>query len=190
MSTETYGSDAPVTTARNSDVVASAAPRGEDHVVGRTVTINRPRAEVFAFFRDFTNLATVMENVVRIDRLDDKRSHWVVSAPAGRTVEWDAVVTEERSGSLIAWESAEGADVRNSGRVEFRDGPPGRGTEVSATIAYDAPGGAIGTLIAKLFQKDPAIQARRDLRRLKQFLETGEVTTAANRREDRHNVAS
>jgi uncharacterized membrane protein len=49
---------------------------------------------------------------------------------------------------------------------------------VTATIVYDPPAGSAGKIIAKLFQKDPKIQARRDLRRCKQVLETGEISTS------------
>ena len=45
----------------------------------------------------------------------------VVKAPAGKTVEWDARLTEDQPGRLLAWESEEGADVPNSGRVEFHE---------------------------------------------------------------------
>ena len=149
-------------------------------LIARAVTINRPADELYAYFRDFANLPTFMENVVRIDDLDDNRSHWVVKAPAGQTVEWDATVTEE-AGRSLRWQSEEGADVPNSGRVEFRDAGA-RGTVVTATIAYDPPGGVVGKIIAKLFQREPAIQARRDLRRFKQLMETGEIATAARTR--------
>lgn len=149
-----------------------------DALSGRSVTINRPVGEVFATFRDFANLPAFMENVERIEHLDAKRSHWVVKAPGGRTVEWNARVTDERPDELIEWTSEEGADVPNSGRVTFQ-GVEGRGTVVTATILYDPPGGAIGKLIAKMFQREPAIQARRDLRRFKQFMETGEVATSS-----------
>ena len=54
-----------------------------------------------------------------------------------------------------------------------------RGTVVRATIAYQPPGGAIGKLVAKLFQREPRIQTRRDLKRFKQLMETGEIATAA-----------
>jgi uncharacterized membrane protein len=172
--------DAPASTSRDGDVQARAAGRkDEDAVTGRTVTIDRPRHEIYAFWRDFSNLAGVMENVERIDVVDSKRSHWVVKGPGGKTVEWDSVVTDDEPGRLLAWRSVEGAEISNSGRVEFLDAAPGRGTMVRATIAYDPPGGFIGEWIAKLFQREPAIQARRDLRRLKQFLETGEVTSSA-----------
>lgn len=176
-------SDAPLTAAKHQrDVAHEAAEERSWHeasLVGRTVTINRPREEVYAFWRDFRNLPRFMENVesVRVD--DDRRSHWVVKAPAGRTVEWDSILTEDEEGRVLAWESVEGADIKNAGRIEFRDAAPGRGTEVTATIVYEPPGGDLGKLIAKLFQKEPKVQARRDLRRFKQLLETGEVSTSA-----------
>jgi uncharacterized membrane protein len=157
--------------------IAEARDWSNAELVGRTVTIDRPRAEVFAFWRDFQNLARFMENIERVDVLDAKRSHWVISAPGDGSVEWDAILTEERENETLAWVSAEGADIKHEGRVEFRDGPPGRGTEVKVVLAYEAPGGSAGKLIAKLFQKEPEIQARRDLRSLKQLLETGEIST-------------
>jgi uncharacterized membrane protein len=152
-----------------------------DTLVGRSVTINRPVGELFCYFRDFANLATFMENVERVDVIDETRSHWVVKAPAGKTVEWDAVITDEAEDGFIAWASEDGADIPNSGRVDFRDAGA-RGTVVTATILYDPPAGTIGKVIAKLFQREPAIQARRDLRRFKQLMETGEIATAARTR--------
>jgi len=178
--TNGHGDDAPPTSWKKGDGLAAAGLTGIDGASfsGSVVTINRPVGEVFAYFRDFANLPTFMDNVARIDILDGKRSHWVVKAPAGRTVEWDAVVTDEQKDTFIAWESEPGADVANGGRVEFKDVGV-RGTVVSATITYDPPGGIVGKIVAKMFQREPAIQARRDLRRFKQLMETGEIATAA-----------
>ncbi|MEN2785968.1 SRPBCC family protein [Sphingomonas qilianensis] len=174
--------DAPLTASKNSHAAEQAGqtliePKG-DSLVGRAVTINRPAAELYDYWRDFSNLAQFMENVVSIETLDAKRSHWVVKAPAGKTVEWNAVVTDEAENSFIAWASEEGADVPNSGRIDFKEAGA-RGTVVTATILYDPPLGVVGKVIAKLFQREPAIQARRDLRRFKQLMETGEIATAA-----------
>ena len=144
--------DAPASAAKSDAAARTSAEMVEaqgGHVVGRSVTINRPRAELYAYFRDFSKLPT-----------------------------------EEQDGEAFAWTSEEDADIANSGRVTFRDAQGGRGTIVTATILYDPPGGAVGKLIAKLFQREPAIQARRDLRRFKMLMETGEVATAArNHRE-------
>lgn len=154
-----------------------AAYESED-LMGRAVTINRPRHELYAFWRDFGNLARILENIESVTELDERRSHWVVRAPAGTTVEWDSVIVEDIADELISWQSDVGADITHSGRVDFRDAPGGRGTLVTVTIAYDPPAGAVGKLVAKLFQREPKVQARRDLRRFKQFMETGEIATS------------
>ncbi len=175
--------DAPLTTSKDDDAVAKIGDRVPqahgDSLSGTTVTINRPRAELFAYWRDFSNLATFMDNVERIDVHDAATSHWVVRAPAGKTVDWDATITDERDGEFIAWTSTGDADVPNSGRVDFREATGGRGTAVTATIIYDPPAGVVGKVIAKMFQREPAIQARRDLRRFKQLMETGEIATSS-----------
>ena len=179
---QTQNGDAPLAQARDADATAApgAAPdtESDDTIVGRTVTINRPRSELYAFWRDFTNLPRFMENIERIEMLEGDRTHWVVKAPAGSTVEWDSIVTDESPDERIAWSTTDDSSIRHSGSVEFRDAPGGRGTQVVATIVYDPPGGAIGKAIAKLFQREPKVQARRDLRRFKQLMETGEIATA------------
>jgi len=174
--------DAPLSAAKHPDAQAvnggDTQAQKDDVLIGRTVLINRPRAELYAFWRDFRNLPSFMQNIHSVEARGPERWHWVVAAPAGKTVEWDSMITEDHADRVIAWTSLDGASVRNSGRVEFRDSTAGRGTEVSVTIAYDPPGGAVGQLIAKLFQREPKIQARQDLRRFKQLMETGEVSTA------------
>ena len=159
--------------------VAKAQGWGTAALVHRAVTVNRPRQEVYAAWRDFSNLARFMENIERIEVRDPVTSHWVVKAPMGRTVEWDAKVTEDVPGERIAWETAPGADIKSAGWVEFTDGPTGRGTEVRARFAYRPPAGKAGQLAAKLFQREPYLQARRDLRRFKAMLEAGEVPVGA-----------
>ncbi|WP_217363057.1 SRPBCC family protein [Roseicella sp. DB1501] len=136
------------------------------------------------FFRAFSNLPRFMRHVERVTVIDETRSHWVVRAPLGRTVEWDATITEDRPTERIGWSSDPDAAVRNTGWIEFRPAPGSRGTEVRATIAYEPPAGQLGRLVAQLWGEEPSKQAHDDLRRLKQVLETGEVPTPAMRRMD------
>ena len=166
-------SDAPPSTFRGSR-------KPDPALVSRTVTVNKPAQELFDFWRNFENLATFMDNVRSVQTLDQTRSRWTIAAPAGTEVEFVSRITEEQPGRLIAWESEEGADISNRGKVEFIDAAPGRGTMVRATIVYDPPAGALGRAVAKLLQREPNVQARRDLRRFKQLMETGEVTTSAS----------
>jgi uncharacterized membrane protein len=143
--------------------------------VKKAITVNRSPDEVYRFWHDFQNLPRFMDHLESVKVTGDRRSHWKAKAPAGKTVEWDAEIVEDRPNELIAWRSVDGADVRNSGSVRFVPAPGGRGTEIRVELEYAPPGGVIGATIAKLFGEEPAQQVGSDLRRLKQVLETGEV---------------
>ena len=80
-------------------------------------------------------------------------------------------VVDEKPGQEFTWRTPD-----SSGRTTFED-VAGRGTVVTLTIAYDQS--FIGKVVGKLKPDDPAIEVRRDLRRLKQLLETGEIATNA-----------
>ena len=175
-----HGKDEPPSTV--ADIMPTSLihePKDEHGTdVSRTYTIGRPRQEVWAAISSFPRWADFMENVKSIEERDERNSHWVVAGPAGRDVEFDSVITEAVPGERLAWRSSEGSDIANSGWIELKDAPTDRGTVVRALISYDAPGGVIGKAIAKIFQREPNLQLRRDLRRLKQLMETGEVSTS------------
>jgi uncharacterized membrane protein len=143
--------------------------------VKKSITVGKSPEEVYKFWRDFENLPRFMRHLESVAVLDERRSHWKARAPAGKTVEWDAETTDDRPNELIAWRSVDGADVDNSGSVQFRPAPGGRGTEVTVELRYDPPGGAVGAQLAKLFHEEPGQQVEEDLYQFKQVLEVGEV---------------
>ena len=145
--------------------------------VDKSITIARPPQEVYRFWRDLSNLSRFMQNVESVTELGGNRSHWVVTAPAGRKVEWDAEVHNEVEGEMIAWRSLPGADVDNAGSVWFKEAPAGRGTEVKVELQYNPPAGALGAVSASLWGKEPGQQVQEDLHRLKQLMEAGEIPT-------------
>jgi uncharacterized membrane protein len=174
-------SDAPVASRKDPNPAAAGLPdvaENEDTLIGRSVTINRPRQELYEFWRELRNLPLFMENLVSVTPLDPRRSRWVMKGPGDSRFEWVSTITDDVPGELIAWRSEEDASVPHSGRIEFRESTNGRGTIVTATIAYDPPAGPVGKLIAKTTRKDPNAQARHDLRRFKQLTETGEIPTS------------
>jgi uncharacterized membrane protein len=146
------------------------------HVVHAT-TLNKPVEEVYRWWRDVENLPRVMKHLESVRRTDERRSHWVATGPAGRKVEWDAEITDDRPNTLIAWRSLPGAAVWNAGTVRFEPAPTGRGTVLRVDMRYRPPGGMAAPLFATVFGEEPSQQVREDLRRMKQLLETGEVPT-------------
>ena len=153
--------------------------RYEEGLVGRTVMINKPKDEIYRAWRDFTRFPTFMENVESVEDLGGGRSKWTIKAPLGSSVELVTRVTEDSPGQAIAWKSEPESEIQTEGRVEFFDVAPGRGTGVRLTLRYDPPGGLPGRAIAKVLQREPNVQARRDLRRFKMLIETGEIATNA-----------
>jgi uncharacterized membrane protein len=140
-----------------------------------TTTVGKDPQEVYAFWRQFDRLPDFMAHVEDVRQLDDKRSHWKVSAPFGHTVEWDAEIIEDVPGERLVWHSVKGADVDNAGTVTFTRAPRAQGTEIHVTLTYDVPGGKLAEALARWAGEDPHQQLDDDLRRLKQVLETGEV---------------
>jgi uncharacterized membrane protein len=157
---------------------AASVKHGEGIRIEKSVTINQSPEELYRFWRNFENLPRFMNHLEAVNVLDNQLSHWVIKAPAGMNVEWDAQIINEKENEMIAWRSLEGATIPNAGSVHFTAAPEGRGTILKVEINYDAPGGALTAAIAKLFGEEPGQQVQEDLRRLKQLLETGEATTA------------
>ena len=157
----------------------NSASQGERPVIGTSVLIAKPRQQLFDAWTRFERFPEFMENVERVT-VDGDRSTWEIAAPGGTTVTLRNRVSRTVPGEEISWQSEEDSDIANSGKVRFSDAPAGRGTYVSLILSYEPPAGSLGRGIAKLFQREPAMQARRDLRRFKQLMETGEVTTNAS----------
>ena len=158
---------------------------GDYKVAGRSVTIAAPRQELYARWTDAAGLSRFLTNVQSVEEGPDCTWRWTVAGPMGSEVTLLTRIVEQRKGEFLAWRSVEGSGIEAEGKVFFRDAPAGRGTVVEAIIAYQPPGGTVGHWIAKVFRADPRLQGRHELKRLKMLVETGEIATSANRREER-----
>jgi uncharacterized membrane protein len=162
---------------------ATIADRVRDTVFGgkpvrKAITINLTAAELYAYWRRLENLPRFMRHLQEVRELDDRRSHWVATAPLGSVVEWDAEITNEIPDREIAWRSLPNSTVHHEGTVRFVPAPGDRGTEVHVELTYQPPAGPVGVAIAKLMGEEPEQQISEDLRRLKQVIETGSIVTS------------
>lgn len=158
---------------------------GDYVVTGRSVTIAAPAAQLFAMWRDASQLPRFMRKVQTVEEGEDGIWRWIIGGPAEAEVHLRTRIVEEREDEFLAWRSVGGSEIEAEGKVMFREAPGGRGTVVEAIIAYQPPGGTLGHWIAKAFGADPAAHGRHVLKRLKMLVETGEIATAANHREER-----
>jgi uncharacterized membrane protein len=152
--------------------------RGEGIKIEQAVVIERPREELFQFWRKFENLPRFMDNLESVTILGPRRSHWVAKGPAGTRVEWDAEIEQEIENELISWRSLPGADVAQLGSVHFSPVHNG-GTEVRVVMRYAPPAGKLGSGSAHILGEDPDQQVADDLRRFKQVMDAREVPSSA-----------
>jgi uncharacterized membrane protein len=150
-----------------SDALASAP-------VEAAVTIDKPRAELYAFWRRLENLPRFMKNLDEVVDLGGGRSHWVGKSPLGFRAEWDAEIVDEREGRLLSWRSLPGSQIHNAGTVFFDEPSNGRGTVVRVSMELD---GGIGQVVGKALGGATQQQVKEDLKRFRELLETGEVAT-------------
>jgi uncharacterized membrane protein len=150
----------------------------DDLSVESAITIGRPVAEVYAFWRRLENIPLFMEGILSVTERGGGRSTWVARGPSGRTWAWESEILEDRPGELLVWRSLPGSDVHHHGAARFQDAPVGRGTEVRLGIEFLPPGGMAGRVVARLARRLPEHPAEEDLRRLKQMLEAGETPIA------------
>ena len=143
--------------------------------VRTSMTVAKPRDEVYAAWRKLENLPSFMKHLSAVQTLDERRSEWSAEIPGKLgTVSWEAEIVNEDPGRRIVWRSVAGADVDNSGQVEFADAPGGRGTELRAEIAYRPPAGYIGAQMGKWLNPAFERMVREDVRRFKELMEAGE----------------
>lgn len=152
--------------------------------VERSVTIQRPPEDIYAFWRKFNNLKLFMKRLERIDIIDERRSHWVWVALeeffGGTRLEWDAEIIADIPGKMISWQSLDGADIANAGSVWFHataaSGSLPR-TEVRLQVAYHPPTGKFGEMIGDFLNENVGKRMSEDLHRLQALMEAGEIPT-------------
>jgi uncharacterized membrane protein len=144
-------------------------------IIEESIVIERSLADVFAFYRDFRHLPDFLGDVVRVEvTAGDPTSRWTIRAPLGFAVHWTVVVTDLRPNTFIAYQTAwAGAPAR--WEVSFSSG-----AEPGTTVVHEVmsmPGGLIAAAVLAAIGKPPASEVRANLKRLKELLETGYVTT-------------
>ncbi len=154
------------------------------------VTVLKSKQEVYAYWKDFRNLAKFMKDLEGIEVLPQGRSHWKVKLKSGLKADWYARIIEDVPGERIAWESEEGSSVKTSGWVSFESAPANRGTVVRLSMDYEIPGGKLTEWATFFVGESPEILTMTNLKRFKAVLETGEFPTTEGQPSGREEQAS
>lgn len=151
----------------------------EPSTLETSVTVNRPRREVYEFWHKLENLPRFMRHLESVEERGDGISHWVAKNPLGLHAGWDAEIVEDIEGEILSWRSLPGSQVHNAGSVLFEDAPGGRGTVVRVTMELRpaGTGNGLGRALGKVLNPITYRQVHEDLRRFKSLIEAGEIPT-------------
>lgn len=163
----------PVIGSREEEQTGDAGPT----TVSRSATIGRPADALYEAWRDPDQFSRVMGHFADVTSPDGDRRYWTVHGPAGQDLSWETHVVEEEPGEYIRWESPEDAVLPNEGTIRFRPAPGDRGTQVTLSISFYPPGGALGTAALHRLDVVPKGLAGEALRRFKSLAESGEIQT-------------
>jgi uncharacterized membrane protein len=94
---------APLLRSDDDTRVALAGERGVH--VREAIRLEKPLAEVYAFWRRFENLPRFMSHLEDVTQLSDGRSQWVAKGPGRLRVEWNAEIINEVENQVIGWRS-------------------------------------------------------------------------------------
>jgi uncharacterized membrane protein len=135
-------------------------------------TVNKPRIEVYNFWRKLDNLPLFMSHLERVEILDDERSHWELKLPTGvASVSWDAEIVKDIPGELIGWSSLPGSIIDNAGKVRFRDSFDDKSTLIDVMITYQPPAGGFGASVAHALNPVFKNMVDNDVRNFKQYMD-------------------
>ena len=135
--------------------------------------VNKPKDEVYAFWRKLENLPLFMRHLATVTEIDSKHSHWEAVIPGNvARVKWNAEIVKEEPGQLIGWQSIPNSMINNAGKVTFHDALCGEGTELEVVMTYHPPAGEIGSGIARVLTPVFEKMIRQDVMNFKEYIET------------------
>lgn len=142
-----------------------------------SVAIDKPIAEVFDFYRNFSNLPKFLGDVMDVEHVGENTTRWTIQGPLGVKVHWTAVVTDAVENGHIFYETS--SDVlKTRWKIYFTQGASPEQTIVREVML--APGGKVTETALMAVGKDPVKELHYNLERLKQYLETGRVLDTHN----------
>ena len=138
-----------------------------------SLIVNKPKDEVYAFWRKLENLPLFMKHLASVTEIDSKHSHWeaVIPGNIGR-IKWNAEIVKEEPGYLIGWQSIPNSLINNAGKITFQDAAGGQGTELEVVISYHPPAGELGAGLAKALNPVFEKLIRQDVMNFKEYIET------------------
>lgn len=148
-------------------------PKKKEDKSCHSITINKPPSEVYAFCENKNNLDALIKKL-----------------KVGFNC--DVTLVKDEINRSLNWFSTEQSEIKTTGHVWFITAAQDLGTVVTLVTDYSMPGGVLTELLAKFKGEDVDTLILTNLKRIKCYLETGEVATvegqSSGREEDQQKM--
>ncbi len=147
--------------------------------VKRALTLGVPTEELYNFWLKPENITRITPGVSEIEALADGKWLWHFQTSAGHELKLTSEIVGTKEPGMIHWRTVGGSPVDHQGEIKFKPAPADRGTEMELTLSW-RPKDPFTQLASDFgfVGKAAAWHGSEMLRRAKQILETGELTTA------------
>jgi uncharacterized membrane protein len=137
----------------------------------KTITVAAPVDEVYDVWSRVENFPRIMSHIREVRDIGNGRTRWTATGPAGIPVSWDAVVTQQMPGEVLAWRSEPGSMIDNAGVIRFEPVGDGEATRVDIHLSYNPPAGSVGDVVASLLGAVPKSAMDEDMVRFQSLVE-------------------
>lgn len=134
--------------------------------------IDRPAGEVYAYWRNLSNLPGSIEHLLHVESIDENLSKWKAQVMGNLlSLDWNAEIVKDEPGRLIGWRSASGSFLHHVGRVEFSALPDQQSTLLKVVLSYHPPAGGLGMGLARLLNPYFESMLKKEIKSFKHVIE-------------------
>src|SRR5581483_10439314 len=151
--------------------------------VEKLIEVNAPVEFVFDQFTSLNLFPSWMQGVRDVRLLPSRRTRWLVDAPDGTLVEWEAETTVYEANRRLSWESVNGA-VATEGVAVFRATDPDT-TLVRLALGYGMPPWLSDSAVAHIFAENLGQRLEEDLAHFGQLVEREFALVSRHREEQK-----
>ncbi|SMC58043.1 SRPBCC family protein [Pedobacter nyackensis] len=135
--------------------------------------IERPAAEVYAYWRNLNNLPGSVKHLLSVEIEEENLSKWKSNVMGNLfAIDWNAEIVKDEPGHLIGWRSIPGSLFHHVGRVEFAKTSNPQETLLKIVLSYHPPAGGLGLGLAKLLNPYFESLLKKEIKTFKHTIET------------------
>jgi len=114
-----------------------------------TLDINAPASRCYERWHQFDRFPGFMKNIRSVIRQGENQWHWIINAPFGQNIQWNAQIDSDERNHSISWHTVPPSDLNMQGTIRFDAVAPNQ-TRLRCFIQYEIPNGGLKEMLAHI----------------------------------------